>query len=109
MDSLDIIIIIICQTILQLLGFFRQHATIRKRFERLETNKNTGSGDDLAREIHALVNELSNKFDSRFLRRENSRSDDSEERKSRNSSEGEKTEPETEKEINQTRKRNLNK
>lgn len=108
MDSLDIIIILICQTILQIIGFFRHHATIRKRFERLETSKDTGSGDDLAREIHTLVNELSNKFNSQFIRRENSRSDESEERKSRNSSEEKKTEPETEKEINQTRKRNLN-
>lgn len=60
MDNYGIVIIIICQTIVQILTYLRQNAVVRKRFERLETSTLHRGDDNMAREIHSMVNKIAN-------------------------------------------------
>ena len=60
MDNYSIVIIIICQTIIQILAYIKQNAVVRKRFERLETSALHRGDDSMAREIHSMVNKIAN-------------------------------------------------
>lgn len=60
MDNYSIVIIIICQTIVQILAYIKQNAIVRKRFERLESSAINRGDDPMAREIHSMVNKIAN-------------------------------------------------
>ena len=68
MDNYQIVIILICQTIIQVIGFLRHNATISRRFKRLETCTLERGNDNMAREIYAMVNKISNNLSGRLLR-----------------------------------------
>lgn len=66
-SELSLLIIVLLNTIIQTIGYFRQNATIKRRFKRMESGYHERGNGPMAQNLHTLVADICNREIGRNL------------------------------------------
>ena len=66
-SELSLLIIVLLNTIIQTIGYFRQNATIKRRFKRMESGHHERGNGSMAQNLHAMVTDICNREIGRNL------------------------------------------